>query len=61
MISKHSSGDVDGLVVLEIGRKDVAQEAQLIIDAVLDHAALVLRTLPCRPTLSFLSTLRSGC
>ena len=61
MISKHSSGDVDGLVVLEIGRKDVAQEAQLIIDAILDHAALVLRTLPCWPTLSFLSMLRSGC
>ena len=29
MIIKHSSGDVDGLVVLEIGRKDVAQEAQV--------------------------------
>ena len=29
MITGDSSGDVDGLVVLEIGRKDVAQEAQL--------------------------------
>ena len=33
---------VDGLVVLEIGRKDVAQVAQLIIDAVLDHAENVV-------------------
>ena len=38
MISSHSSGLVDGLVVLEIGRKDVAQEAQLNDVAVLDHA-----------------------
>ena len=30
MITGMVSGDVDGLVVLEIGRKDVAQEAQLI-------------------------------
>ena len=37
------NGLVDGLVVLEIGRKDVAQVAQLIVDAILDHAALVLR------------------
>ena len=29
MITGDSSGDVDGLVVLEIGRKDVAKEAQL--------------------------------
>ena len=28
MITGDSSGDVDGLVVLEIGRKDVAKEAQ---------------------------------
>ena len=29
MITGDSSGDVDGLVVLEIGRKDVAQVAQV--------------------------------
>ena len=29
MITGDSSGDVDGLVVLEIGLKDVAKEAQL--------------------------------
>ena len=38
MISKHSSGDVDGLVVLEISRKDVAKEAQLKDVVVLGHA-----------------------
>ena len=36
MITGDSSGDVDGLVVLEIGCKDVAQEAQLIVVVVLD-------------------------
>ena len=29
MITGDSSGDVDGLVVLKIGRKDVAKEAQV--------------------------------
>ena len=29
MISRHSSGDVDGLVVLEISRKDDDKSAQL--------------------------------
>ena len=61
MITGMVDGVVDGLVVLELGRKDVAKGAQLVVVAVLDHAAFVLRTLPCRPTLSFLSMLRSGC
>ena len=38
MITGMVDGVVDGLVVLEIGRKDVAQEAQLNDVAVLDHA-----------------------
>ena len=39
MITGDSSGDVDGLVVLEIGRKDDDKSAQLNDVAVLGHAA----------------------
>ena len=38
MITGDSSGDVDGLVVLELGRKDVAIEAQLNDVVILSHA-----------------------
>ena len=38
MITGDSHGVLEGLVVLEIGRKDVAQEAQLNDVAVLGHA-----------------------
>ena len=38
MIIEDSSGDVDGLVALEIGRKDDDKSAQLVIVVILDHA-----------------------
>ena len=38
MTTGHSSGDVDGLVALEIGRKDDVEEAQLVVVVILGHA-----------------------
>ena len=52
MITGMVDGTVDGLVALEISLKDVAQETQLIVDAVLDHAENVV--MPAH-FLSFLS------
>ena len=38
MITGTVDGTVDGLVVLEIGLKDVAQDTQLVVVADLGHA-----------------------